>query len=719
LNYRPFLFEIGVEDLPPGFVKYGREHIEKTVPELLRKRRVNFDGISVYGTPRRLAFVIENCAERQCDSEVIATGPAMRIAYDAQGKPTKAAIGFARSVGVPVDALHSVETAKGEYVAARKMFVGRPTVEVMPELVETLVASFSFPKMMRWTNEGFAFGRPVRWLLALFGDELVKCSVFGIESSNVSRGIWTQGGKEMKITSAGKYVSEMEQGRITVSQECRIKAIQVGIQKIRDKFDCEVVFGEGTLSILADSIDSPRVTHGEYDPRFLKLPEPVLTTCLWHHQYFLATRPKFFSRPSGGFKTDNLFAKLLPRFVALLANPEADEETVRRGNEAVLEARLEDAAFFFAEDKKTPLEELLPRLQGMALHKGLGDLLMKSQRLAKLAPEIASLVFAGRDSVGGVPLDEFEALCSRSGELCKADLVTHMVGEFAELQGVMGGIYAGFQCEPIAVGAAIAEHYRPRGIDDEPPKTNCGRILALADKLDSLCAFFGAGHVPKGSQDPLGLRREAQGIVSILLDAEYRLSLLTALDKAIEKVEASGSIEPADDLGQQVLAFIRQRLSFSLISRESLRQDLVAAAISHPCDDVVDLRTRALALQELSKDEQFEALTTGLKRASNILRGEKWGELDTGLLAEEQEVRLFDEIRKIEDNVYQCVDSCKYLDAFRLIAGLRPHIDDFFDHVMVMVDDDKLKQNRLALLARLTRMFGSIADFSRIVVERK
>ncbi len=488
MSNRQFLFEIGVEDLPPGFVKYGREHIQKTVPELLSKHRINFDGLSVYGTPRRLAFIIKNCAERQSDSEEIATGPALRVAYDADGSPTKAAIGFARSVGVPVDALHSVETAKGEYVAAKKAFIGKPTVDVMPELVETLVASFSFPKMMRWTEERSAFGRPVRWLVTLFGDELVKCSVFGIESSNVSRGIWTQGDAEIPISSADSYVEEMSQGLITVSHERRLEVIKDGLRKLAGQLDCEVVYGLGTLAILADSVDSPRVTHGEFDPRFLKLPEAVLTTCLWHHQYFLATRPKYFAEPSGGFNPDKASANLLPHFVALLANPEADEELVRAGNEAVLEARLEDAAFFFAEDKKTPLEELLLRLQGMALHKGLGDLLLKSRRLALLAPKIAELVFAGQDDVDGVPLAEFKEHCGRAGLLCKADLVTHIVGEFAELQGIMGGTYARFFGEADAACDAISEHYRPRGVDDMPPKTNCGRILAIANKLDSLCA---------------------------------------------------------------------------------------------------------------------------------------------------------------------------------------------------------------------------------------
>ncbi len=719
MDYRPFLFEIGVEDLPPGFVKYGREHIQRTVPELFRKHRVESEGLSVYGAPRRLAFVVDSCAVQQSDSTQVVNGPALRVAYDADGKPTKAAIGFARSVGVPVEELGSVKSDKGEYVTARKVELGKPAVEVLPEIVTSLVESFSFPKMMRWTEQRFAFGRPVRWLVALLGDELVRCSVFGIESSNVSRGIWTQGDKEIRIADAGSYESQMAKNLIAVSHECRVNSIRAGITRIEQELGCEVVCDDEMLSILADSVDSPRVTFGDFDARFLELPEPVLTTCLWHHQYFLATRPKYFAKPSGGFNPDESASKLLPHFVALLANPEAQEETVRGGNEAVLEARLEDAAFFFAEDKKTRLEELLPRLQGMALHKGLGDLLMKSQRLAKLAPEIASLVFAGCDSVDGMSLEEFAAHCGRAGELCKADLVSHMVGEFAELQGVMGGIYAGFQGEPAAVGDAIAEHYRPRGMDDKPPKTHSGRVLALADKLDSLCAFLGAGYFPKGSQDPFGLRREAQGIVSILLDAGYRLSLLTALDKTIEKLKKDGLMKPRDGLAQEILTFIKQRLSFSLTSRESLRQDLAAAVISHPCDDVVDLRARALALQEFSKDEQFEALTTGLKRASNILRGENWGELDTGLLVEEQEVRLFDEISKIEDTVYDCIRSCKYLDAFRLIAGLRSFIDDFFDHVMVMVDDGKLKQNRLALLARLTRMFGSIADFSRIVVERK
>jgi len=719
LDYREFLLEIGVEDLPPGFVKYGREHIARAVPELFKKHRLEFEGLSVFASPRRLAFVLESCATRQSDSEEAAKGPAVRVAYDAEGRPTKAAIGFARSMGVDVGRLGSIKTAKGEYVTARKKLLGRPAVEVIPDIVRSLVESFTFPKMMRWTDAPFAFGRPVRWLVVLLGDELVNCSVFGVNSSPYSKGIWTQGEMKIRIADAGSYSSQMERHSIIVNHKRREEIIRAGIKQIEQQLGCQVVGDEEMLSILADSVDSPRVAFGDFDARFLELPEPVLTTCLWHHQFFLATRPKFFAEPSGGFKRDVSVSGLLPHFVALLANPEAQEETVRGGNEAVLEARLEDAAFFFAEDKKNALDSLLPRLQGMALHKGLGDLLMKSRRLKKLAPQIAALVFAGQDDVDRVPIDAFKTNCGRAGELCKADLITHTVGEFPELQGVMGGIYARVFGELDAVCDAISEHYRPRGAEDEPPKTHCGRVLALADKLDSLCAFFGAGHVPKGSQDPFGLRREAQGIVSILLNAGYRLPLLAALDKGIEGVVADGLIKPADDLGQHVLAFIKQRLSYQLAEREGVRQDLVAAVIAHPCDDIVDLRTRALALQEFSSDEQFEALTTGLKRASHILKGETWGKLNRKLLVEEQETRLLGEIVKIESDVHANVDARMYLDAFRLIAGLRPFIDDFFDNVMVMVEDEALRENRLALLARLTKMFGSIADFSRIVVEKR
>ncbi len=750
MDFRPFLFEIGVEDLPPGFVKYGREHIRRTVPDLFRKHRVESEGLSVYGAPRRLAFVVDSCAEQQWDSTQVVNGPAVRVAYDADGKPTKAAIGFARSVGVPVEELGSVKSAKGEYVTARKVELGKPAVEVLPEIVTSLVESFSFPKMMRWTEQRFAFGRPVRWLVALLGDEVVRCSVFGIESSNVSRGIWTQGEKGIRIADAGSYESQMAENLIAVSHECRVDSIRAGITRIEQELGCEVVCDDEMLSILADSVDSPRVTFGDFDARFLQLPEPVLTTCLWHHQYFLATRPKYFARPSGGFKPDESASKLLPHFAALLANPEAQEETVRGGNEAVLEARLEDAAFFFAEDKKTRLEELLPRLQGMALHRDLGDLLMKSKRLAKLAPGLASLVFAGRDSVDGMSLEEFAAHCGRASELCKADLVTHMVGEFAELQGIMGGIYAGFQGGPTAVGDAIAEHYRPRGMDDKPPKTHSGRILALADKLDSLCAFFGAGHVPKGSQDPFGLRREAQGVVSILVEANWRLRLENAADntwallkKDFPDLAEERKLYPSlQTVAQEVRDYVKARLGGRLVERDHVRFDLADAVISHRCDDIADLRARALALQAFSLDERFELLTTGMKRASNILsrlnptlrrvdeegspEGRtssnakvQWRHLKRESLVEKQELRLFEEIDKIEGDVHQFIDGRRYLDAFTLIAGLGPSIDDFFDHVMVDVDDQTLKQNRLALLEGFTKMFGSVAVFSRIVVGKK
>jgi len=713
---RTFLFEIGVEDLPPGFVSYARDRMQNVVPALFSERRVEFSGLSVYCSPRRLAFLIDECATMQADAEHEAKGPAVRVAYDADGNPTKAAIGFARSQGVPVESLQVVEAPKGQYVSARKVLKGKPTIEIIPEIASALIESFSFVKMMRWTQERFSFVRPVRWLVALLGDEIAKCSAFGVESSNKSWGTWTQGESPIEISDGGTYLKTMAEHGIIPDQGRRREMIAEGINTVEEKLGCQVVCDDEMISVLADSLDSPRVLCGDFDRKFLQLPEPVLITSMWHHQYFLATRPRYFSKPSGGFAARDASLTLLPHFVAMLANPEAKEEIVRGGSEAVLMARLEDAAFFYSEDQKTPLDKLLPKLRGMVFHKGLGDLFMKSQRLANLAPELATLVFDGQEAVDGEPVERIRENCRRAGELCKTGLLTHMVGEFPELQGVMGGIYAKLFGDSDSVGDAISEHYRPRGVNDKPPETHCGRVLAISDKLDSICAFFGSGLFPIGSEDPLGLRRDAQGIVSILLDCGYRLGLYSAISQSIELIANEGLIRPADGLKEQVLTFIKQRLSFGLVNGDAIRQDLAAAVISHPCDDIVDLRDRALALQEFSKDEQFEALTTGMKRASNILKGQKVGEFDASLLPDEQEQRLFSEMEQVEPAVSRLTAESKYLDAFRLIASLRPLIDDFFEHVMVMTDDEALRENRLALLGRLTSMFGSIANFSRIVV---
>lgn len=718
MEYRPLLVEVGVEDLPPGFVRYGREHIGKMVPDLFRKHAIEFDGLAVYGTPRRLAFHTKQCAVRQLDTEEQVKGPAKRVAYDADGNPTKAAIGFANSAGVPVELLETLETEKGEYVCARKRTVGKPTSQVVPEIISSLVESFSFPKMMRWDDSGFAFGRPVRSLLAILGAEPIDCTVFGVRSSNTTRGHWTHDSEPIEIADADAYLATLRHHDVFADQAERRNMISKGIGEVEKDFNCEHEPVADYLSILADSVESPLVFHGSFSARFLKLPGPVLSTCMWHHQYFLATKPKYFAKPSGGFISPGASSELLPGFIAVSGNPDAEQEIVRRGNEAVLEARLEDAAFFFEEDKKTPLEQLLPRLQGMALHKSLGDLLMKSRRLAKLAPEMASLVFAGQEAVDGAPLDEFKKHCEQAGKLCKADLVTHTVGEFPELQGVMGGIYAKHFYGNEMVAAAIEEHYRPRGADGLPPETDAGRILALADKLDSVCGFFGAGVIPKGSQDPFGLRREAFGVVRILQHGNYSLPLLSAIDRSMSSLEGDGLIRNAQELPQLVLDFIKQRLLWVLTEEEGIRKDLAVAVVSHRCDDIVDLRNRASDLATFSQDEQFEALTTGMKRALNVQREQTIGELDPSALVEPQEKRLFKEIEAVEPGVYAAIKEARYLDAFRHIASLRPFIDDFFDHVMVICEDEGLRQNRLALLARLTRMFDSIADFSKIVVER-
>ena len=585
--------------------------------------------------------------------------------------------------------------------------------------MKELVESFSFQKTMRWDDQDYSFGRPIRWFVVLLGDQLIECSVFGVKSSRTSRGNWVLNDGPIELKDPESYVATLESRGLYPDHETRKGIILRGIEEVEKTHNCKVVRDNEMVSVLADSLDSPRVSFGSFDRRFLELPESVLITCMWHHQYFLATREKYFSKPTGGYSPKGDSSDLLPHFVALIANPEADEEVVRRGNEEVLVARLEDAAFFFEEDKRTPLGDLLPKLEGMALHRKLGDLCMKSKRLGKLTPQVAGMIEKDGPDAGPFASDEFQRACATAGLLSKADLVTHMVGEFPELQGIMGGIYASHFGEPKEVGDAIADHYKPRSAVDDPPGTDCGRALAISDKLDSICAFFGAGLIPSGSQDPLGLRREAQGIVSIVLGAEYRLPLREAIDAALLIQKQDGLPQTDDELRESILAFIKQRLSFRLIEADGIRQDLVASVVSHPCDDLMDLRARAIALQEFSQDEQFGALTTGLKRASNILKGQRTEELDPSLLCETEEKQLWEEIANLEPDVRAHVEAGKYLEAFRMIAGLRPSIDRFFDEVMVMCEDDALCQNRLSLLARLTAMFANIADFSRVVIDKK
>jgi len=709
---KPLLIEIGVEDLPPGFVKYAREHMVSHVPQFFSRYRIEHKSLSIFCSPRRLVVLAQDCSGRQPNEEREHIGPPAAVAFDKEGRPTKAAIGFARSVGVPVETLQRFQTNRGEYIRARKTVEGKSLFEVIPEMVRSMLSSFSFPKMMRWSKTRLLFGRPIRSLLLLWGEELIECSLFGLSSRRTTMVHWTQEPPSVPVPDASSFLRVLAEHSILPDQASRKQVILDGIARIEKELGCCVICDDEMVSILADSTESPRVFYGRFDPEFLELPQPVLTTSMWHHQYALAVK-RSPSAAGPGEEGD----ELLPYFVAVASSPSASIETVRGGNEAVLKARLDDAAFFLAEDRKTPLEKRVPRLRGMIFHKGLGDLVMKSQRLVTLSALIAREAFSGQDTVQGLDKDLFIKYCQRAAQLCKADLVTKMVGEFPELQGVMGGIYARYAGEPEPVADAIGEHYRPRGYRDRPPATDCGRVLALADKLDTVCAFLAAGRAPRGSEDPLGLRRDALGIVSVLLASGYRLPLRKPIGAALGLLAESGLVKPGESVEEEVLSFIKQRLMRKLVEA-GVRRDLAEAVVSHECDDLVDLKKRAEALFEFSRDSQFEALTIGLKRASHILEGRP-GRVDPRILVEPEEKELFSQIENVENRVYENVAACNYVEAFRLIASLRRYIDDFFDHVLVMCEDTKLRQNRLALLARLVKMFDTIANFSKIVIPRK
>ena len=683
---KDLLFEIGTEEIPARFMPGALAQFADLARKALADRRIAYGTLKTLGTPRRLALIITDVAEEQADQTTKKKGPSLKLAYDAAGNPSKAVEGFARGAGVAVADLINEDG----YVYAVIHDAGKPVAGLLPELMLGLAESLTFPKNMRWGDRDLKFVRPIHWLVALFGEEIVPVEMAGIQSGRISRGHRVLGASAVVIPTAADYIAQMRNNFVIVDQEERRALIRSQVEEL-------AVAQGGTATIDAELLEEvlflveyPTALCGRFEEKYLDLPADAIITPMREHQRYF---PVFSAE-----------GKLYPVFITVRNGGTEFIDNVRHGNERVLRARLADARFFYDEDRKAPLGDRMEKLKTIVFQEGLGTMFDKAQRLKRLAAVIARQM-----SVAASDLPMVE----RAAELAKADLVTGMVCEFTELQGVMGEEYARLSGESPIVAKAIFEHYLPRFAGDILPGTAAGRAVAIADKLDNIVTTFSRGLVPTGSQDPYALRRQALGVVNILIDGKISLSLSAMAKTAME---LTGLMDPVKQ--QQVLdsfkEFFRLRLK-NVLGDAGVRYDVIEALLATETDDIFDAWLRAKAMASPEGIAAMERAVEAFTRAVNLAGKTECEMIEESLFETAAETALYQASRAANTKIAEAVKSRAYLEVLQIVAELAEPIDAFFAAVMVMVDDARVRDNRLALLRSISSLTRTIADFSKIV----
>jgi glycyl-tRNA synthetase beta chain len=687
---KELLLEIGTEEIPAAFLPKALKDIERFVKKDFSENRIRHGAITTMGTPRRLVLCVREIAEKQDDQIIEKMGPATRAAFDDEGNPTKAALGFARGQGLEVSELETVTNDKGEYLCARKTVIGEETKALLASTLPRLITSIPFRKSMRWMNLELRFARPIHWILALFGGEVVSFKLENVTSGTQSLGHRFMSPEFFEVKDFEDYLKKTREHFIIADPEERKRIIIEEARKAAHSVAGEVLENDDLLDEVTFLVEYPSVVCGNFDREYLDLPKEVLTTSMIKHQ-------KYFPVTDGE-------GKLLPHFITVNNTVARDPSVVARGNEKVIRARLADAQFFFEEDRKTPLENHLEDLKDVVFHSTLGTSYEKVMQFRELALYITDTL--------NLPIKD---TVDRAALLAKADLETQMVYEFTELQGVMGREYALIQGEDPIVAKAIYEHYLPIAAGGDLPETDEGAIVSIADKMDTIAGFFGINLIPTGTADPFALRRQALGIINIILNRNYPLNLDALIDKSIsilgEKLQRNPEETKAD-----VLDFFRGRFENQLIS-QGHPYDVVNAVLALGLSDIVQSLRKIEAMEDFKGHPDYEPLAVAFKRVVNILKGFEGGAVDTAHFQEKEEENLYSAFCEIKEKVGTYIGEEKYNEALSEVARLRKPVDAFFDTVLVMSKEETVKFNRLSLLEELKTLFYGIADFSKIVTE--
>lgn len=681
---KDLLLEIGTEEVPahvmPGILAQLKENAEKAFQE----NRIAFGSIRTLGTPRRTALIVKDLAEKQEDVSSENRGPSVKIAFDADGNPSKAAQGFARGQGV--DPKDLVE--KDGYVYAMVHEEGKATAELLQELLKDLICGLSFPNNMRWRDLDFKFIRPLRWIVALLDDEVIPFEVAEVKSGRTSRGHRFLSQGDFTIADADSYEKACEENFIIVDQDKRKAMIRQQIEEVAKANGGTAEITEDLLEEVLYLVEYPTALCGKFEDKYLKLPAEAVITPMRDHQRY--------------FPVKAADGSLMPLFITVRNGGSEHLEIVQHGNERVLRARLDDAQFFFDEDRKKSLEEHREKLKTVVFQQGLGTMYEKSERLMELATFIA-------DELGADEKTHKHA--RRAAELCKADLVTGMVQEFTELQGIMGREYAKLdgECEKVAI--AIDEHYMPRFAGDNQPQSEAGRIVSVADKIDTIVGTFSRGKIPTGSQDPFALRRQALGLVHMMIEAKYTLSLAKVVAKAMDLYQITDEAARTK-MQQDVADFMRLRLKNVL---EDVRYDVVDAVLEN-VDDLYAVSLRAAAVAKFVASDAATANIQAFVRAANLAKKSETAAIDEALFTAPEEKSLYQAYTSTASAVESLVKGQDYTGAIDALTDLSQPIDAFFDGVMVMDKDEKVKNNRLGLLKSIDILINRVADFSKVVL---
>jgi glycyl-tRNA synthetase beta chain len=693
---KELILEIGTEEIPAGFLDDAVENLASLAKRALEENSLSYDGIETFGTPRRLTLRVKGLVDKQEDRAEEVYGPPIKIAFDEKGNPTKPALGFAKAQGVDIKKLTTVKRDRGEFLALKRTIKGQKTDKILKEILPELILSLPFRKSMKWGDGDITFVRPLRWILSLFGGKTISFELEGLKSSSKSYGHRFMNPKPFKVSNWEDYEKGLEDGYVLLDQNKRKDIIKRGITELADKIGGLVPDDPELLETVTNLVEIPLVLKGDFEEEFLALPKEVLISVMKYHQKYFSV----FSKSKKG--------ELLPHFIFVCGTPVKDTDVVVKGNERVIRARFSDARFFFDEDKSAPLSDKFEGLKGMVFLSGVGSYYDKTERLKILANELGN-------SLG---FENNTRHIVRAAFLSKTDLATQMVFEFPELQGIMGKYYAELSGETIEVAKAIEEHYMPISRDGDLPETDIGSILSITDKIDNISSCFISGLIPTGTSDPYALRRQAIGIINIVFERDFNLSLKELFQASLKSIINQTDNRYSDSLEKTldaIMSFMTERFRNIMIV-EDFPQDVVDAVVSVEFDNILDAKRKIEALTRFRKAADFEALGIAFKRVVNIVKGHTGNNFSEKHLVELVEKDLYKSFKEVRDKIQAKILEKNYLDSLLLMKNLKEPVDKFFDNVMVMDKDPKIKENRLSMLSEIKNLFFKIADFSKLSV---
>ncbi|MGE9754689.1 glycine--tRNA ligase subunit beta [Bacillus inaquosorum] len=679
MSKQDLLLEIGLEEMPARFLNESMVQLGEKLTGWLTEKNINHGEVKLFNTPRRLAVFVKDVAEKQADIKEEAKGPAKKIALDADGNWTKAAIGFSKGQGANVEDLYIKEVKGTEYVFVQKFQAGQETKSLLPEL-SGLVTSLHFPKNMRWGNEDLRYIRPIKWIVALFGQDVIPFSITKVESGRTTQGHRFLG-HEVSIESPSAYEEQLKEQHVIADPNVRKQMIQSQLEAMAAENNWSIPVDEDLLDEVNHLVEYPTALYGSFESEFLSIPEEVLVTTMKEHQRYFPVKDKN--------------GDLLPHFITVRNGNSHAIENVARGNEKVLRARLSDASFFYKEDQKLNIDANVKKLENIVFHEELGSLADKVRRVTSIAEKLAVRLQADEDTLKHV---------KRAAEISKFDLVTHMIYEFPELQGIMGEKYARMLGEDEAVATAVNEHYMPRSAGGETPSTFIGAVVAMVDKLDTIASFFSIGVIPTGSQDPYGLRRQASGIVAILLDRNWGITF----EELLTFVQT--------DKENELLDFFTQRLKY-VLNAEQIRHDVIDAVLESSELEPYSALHKAQVLEQKLGAPGFKETAEALGRVISISKKGVRGDIQPDLFENEYEAKLFDAYQTAKQNLQESFSKKDYEAALSSLSALKEPIDAYFDHTMVIADNETLKANRLAQMVNLADEIKSFANMNALIVK--